>query len=315
MANDQVQTVSGPLPVAAMGKTLVHEHVLVDFIGAGQINDQRWDRSTVIKKVLPYIRAAKQLGINTMFDCTPAYLGRDPLLLKALADSTGMNFLTNTGLYGAVNNKYLPAYAFTETARQLADRWIREAEAGIDGTGIRPGFIKIGVGDSLLTPLHRKLVEAAAMTHLRTGLTICSHTGPAIAAFDEIKVLQHMGVDPAAFVWVHAQAEKDLGALVKAAKSGAWISLDGIGWGDVSEYLPKISALKDAGLLRKVLISHDAGWYKPGEYDGGDFNGFTNISQQLFPALLSKGYTQKDLDTLLIINPARAFLPQIKKLK
>lgn len=297
-----------------MGRTLVHEHFLVDFIGASQTNTNRWDRATVINKVLPYILAAKKEGINTIFDCTPAYLGRDPVLLKALADSSGINILTNTGLYGAVNNKYLPDYAFTESARQLADRWIREFEKGIDGTGIKPGFIKIGVNDTILSPLHRKLVEAAALTHLATGLTICSHTGRAIAAFDELRVLKASGIGPDAFVWVHAQAEPDLSLLVDAARMGAWISLDGMGWGDVNEYLPKLLTLKKAGLLKRVLISHDAGWYKPGEPGGGDYTGYTNISQQVLPALLKNGFTPKDLDSLLVLNPASAFNLVVKPL-
>jgi phosphotriesterase-related protein len=52
---------------------------------------------------------------------------------------------------------------------------------------------------------------------------------------------------------------------VKAAASGAWISLDGIGWSDIEKYADSIENLLASGLLNKVLISHDAGWYKPGE--------------------------------------------------
>jgi phosphotriesterase-related protein len=61
-----------------------------------------------------------------------------------------------------------------------------------------PGFIKIRVEGDPLSDLHRKLVIAAARTHLKTGLTICSHTGPAVLAFEELE-----------FVWTHAQNEKE----------------------------------------------------------------------------------------------------------
>ena len=93
------------------------------------------------------------------------------------------------------------------------------------------------------------------------------------------------------------------------------VSLDGIGWGDLEKYASSIENLQAAGLLNKVLISHDAGWYKPGEPDGGEFTGFTAISQQLVPALKNNGFTQSDLDTLLIINPATAFQPSIRAMK
>lgn len=247
-----------------------------------------------------------------MYTC---FLGRDVQLLKRLADESGLQIITNTGYYGAVKNKYLPQWAFTETKEQLSKRWINEFENGIDGTTIKPGFIKISVDADApnLSELHRKLVSAAALTHLHTGLTICSHTGLAAAALQEIDMLQKIQVRPSAFVWVHAQAEEDRNLHIKAAKMGAWISLDGIGWGNFEKYSASIDNLKQAGLLNRVLISHDAGWYKPDEKDGGNFTGFTNIFTQLLPLLKQKGFKEDDIDQLLVKNPAEAFAIRIRK--
>ncbi len=308
-------TVNGSIPIAAMGTTLVHEHFLVDFIGANKISVDRWNRDDVVKKVLPYLLEAKKNGIKTILDCTPAFLGRDVLLQKRLAQESGMQIITNTGYYGAVGNKYLPSWAFTETEKQLASRWINEFKHGIEDTAIKPGFIKISVEAPHLSELHQKLVRAAARTHLKTGLTICSHTGIATPAFEQIEILQQMKVDPAAFVWTHAQAEKDRTMHVKAAKMGAWISLDGIGWGDFEEYAESIDHLRLGGLLNRVLISHDAGWYKPGEADGGNFTGYTNILTHLFPLLKQRGFTDDDFQQLLVKNPAVAFAIRVRQQK
>lgn len=226
-----IMTVSGKISSEQMGKALVHEHFLVDFIGADLTTYQRWDKASVVRKVLPYLKEVKQHGIKTIFDCTPAFLGRDVELLKMLAENSGLQLVTNTGYYGAVNNKYLPPHAFTDTAEQLADRWISEFEKGIEGTKVKPGFIKISVNEGPLSSLHQKLIRAAAITHLATGLTICSHTGPAEAALEQIEILKNNGVDPSAFVWVHAQAEKDRIYYKQVATKKGWISLDGIGWG------------------------------------------------------------------------------------
>ena len=307
-----VQTVRGSLPVSQMGTTLVHEHFLVDFIGADKISSDRWKREEVVQKVLPYLLEVKKFGVTTIFDCTPAFLGRDVLLQKELSEKSGLNILTNTGYYGAVGNKHLPQWAFTETAEQLAKRWINESENGIDSTLIKPGFIKISVEGEQLSDLHQKLVKAAALTHLQTGLTICSHTGKAPLAFAQIELLQKTGVHPSAFVWTHAQAETDLSLHIKAAKLGAWVSLDGIGWGNFGSYVQAIENLKSAGLLKKVLISHDAGWYKPGEKDGGAFTGFTNIFKELIPMLEKKGFSKEEIKQLLVHNPAEAFAIRIK---
>jgi phosphotriesterase-related protein len=91
-----------------MGLTLIHEHLLVDFIGAETITPDRWNRTDVVAKMLPYLKELNRLGCRTLLECTPAFLGRDPLLLRELSERSGIQILTNTGYYGAVNNKYLP---------------------------------------------------------------------------------------------------------------------------------------------------------------------------------------------------------------
>ena len=308
-----IMTVNGSVSPDETGQWLTHEHVLVDFIGADSISPGRYDRQVVISKVLPYLLQVKELGCSTFVECTPEYLGRDPLLLKALSDSTGLNILTNTGLYGAHQNKFIPAFAYEESAEGLSQRWISEWENGIGNTGIRPGFIKIAVDPDSLSPFHKKLVRAAALTHLATGLTIASHTGPAIPAFQELEILEDEGVSPEAFIWVHAHIEKDLSKLKEAASRGAWISIDKLNDSNVNEIVSIINYLRDNSLLDKVLISHDAGWYDPAVENGGEFRGYTTLFEKLIPELKKQNFTQKEIDQLIKINPARAFAVEIRK--
>ena len=129
-----IETVRGPVPASHLGLALEHEHVLVDFIGADQVNADRYDPDEVFAVALPHLEAAAANGVKALFECTPAYLARDPLLLKRLSEASGLHLVTNTGLYGAANDKFLPAYAFSETAHQLSARWILEAREGIKGT-------------------------------------------------------------------------------------------------------------------------------------------------------------------------------------
>ncbi|HSI77004.1 MAG TPA: hypothetical protein VK957_13975 [Lunatimonas sp.] len=310
-----IMTVMGPILPEHMGSTLIHEHLLVDFIGADQYDPTSWDHADVADVVLPFLEQVKALGTKTLIECTPAYLGRDIPMLVALSQRSGLNLITNTGYYGAVDNKFLPDHAFTETAEELASRWIAEWEQGIEGTGIRPGFIKIGVNSGDLSPLHQKLVMAAALTHVATGLTIASHTGPSLAAFQQLELLEKAGVASNAFIWVHAQAEKDKSKHVAAAEKGAWISLDGIGEQNLEEYLEFLLHLKSKKLLHRVLISHDAGWYSPREEKGGEFRPFSTIWEKFMPLLLSKGFTQEECHQLLEKNPARAFSVQKRLLQ
>ncbi len=313
--DNRIMTVTGPIQADEMGVTLEHEHIMVDFIGADSTGYHRWDRKEVVSTVLPHIREVKKKGLNTLMECTPAYLGRDPRLLKTISQKTGVQILTNTGYYGAVNEKFLPQHTYEETADQLAERWTNEWENGIEDTDIKPGFIKISVGpDSTLSNIHEKLVRAAARTHLETGLTIASHTGPEAPAFAQLRVLEEEGVSPGAFIWVHAQNGNSQ-AHIKAARKGAWVSLDGVNKKEsvINQYVSMLTNLEENNLLDRVLISHDAGWYSPGEPKGGDFRPYTAIFDHLMPALKKKGFSQEDIDQLLKVNPGRAFSIKIKE--
>ncbi len=321
-ANDYVMTVNGPEAPGKLGTTLEHEHILVDFIGADSTGYFRWNRDSVIEKMLPVVLDAKQKGLKTFIDCTPEYLGRDPWLLKELSRKSGVNFITNTGYYGSQRNKFLPASFRDEDAATIAERWINEFDDGIDSSGVRPGFIKISVeNDSVISPEHRKIVTAAGLAHLRTGLPIVSHTGPDHLAFGQLEILKELKVDPSSFIWVHAQNGSRDG-MTKAARMGAWISLDNVRYrpdlepgvrNSIEWYANLVAEMKKQGLLSKVLLSHDSGWYQPGKPGGGNISGYTDIFDYLIPALMKMNFTREDLDLLLTVNPAEAF--KIRKLK
>ncbi len=311
---DIIMTVNGPIAAKEMGITLMHEHVLVDFAGAAAYNPNRWNKEEVIEHVLPYLNEIKAYGCKTFVECTPSYIGKDPVLLKKISEATGIHLLTNTGFYGAGNNKYIPYFAFTESADQLAERWINEWRNGIEGTGIKPGFIKIGVDGGTLSEMHQKLITAASRTHLATGLVILSHTGPSLPAFEQVEILRKEGVRPDAFVWTHAQAESDPEIHAKVARMGAWVALDGLNDSNVNDYVRMIVAMKNRSMLHRVLLSHDAGWYTPGEENGGDFRGFTTLFEKLIPALRTANFTDEDIHQLIVNNPAEAFQVKIRKI-
>ncbi|QNF31474.1 phosphotriesterase [Adhaeribacter swui] len=307
-----VISVSGAVPKNKLGITLPHEHILVDFIGADQVNANCYNPDDVFVRVLPYLQKLKQTGCKTLVDCTPAYLGRDVKLLQRLSRASGLTILTNTGYYSAVQNKYLPAHAFTETPEQLASRWITEAEQGIEKTNIKPGFIKISVDAGPLTTVNQNLVKAAAITHLKTGLTIASHTGNGEAALSQIKLLQQNNVSGKAFIWVHAQNEKDNQLHLAAAKAGAWIEFDGINSNNVPVYITILQKMKAAGFLKQTLISQDAGWYHVGEKNGGKFQQYDTLFTVFLPALKKAGFKPSEIRQLIEINPQEAFAKKVR---
>lgn len=308
-------TVKGAISGAKMGFTLSHEHVLVDFSGASQYDPSKWNKKEVENIMLPYLQEIRDLGCDTLIDCTPEFLGRDPELLYALSVRTGLNILIPTGYYGAMNNKFLPGNAYTENAENLADAWISEFNSGIGNTGIKPGFIKIGVDNQSLSDIHLKLVESAAITHAATGMVIASHTGGSTPAFEQLQILNKYKVASSAFIWVHSQVEKDDSMREKAARLGAWISLDGVNEENTGEYVKWLEFFRQRSLLHKIIVSHDAGWYTPGKPGGGEIRGYTAIFRNLIPALRNSGFSEPDIRQIFVKNPAEAFAIRKRMIK
>jgi phosphotriesterase-related protein len=159
--------------------------------------------------------------------------------------------------------------------------------------------------------VHEKLVRAAALTHLQTGLTIASHTGEAKGLWPQLRILEEMGVSPQALIWVHAQNEEDHQNYLKAAEMGCWISLDGLGW-ELENHVEKLVFAKRNGILDRILISHDAGWYDP-QKTVQTLMPYNVIFKKLYPALKSRGFTDDDFNQLTRVNPSKAYAIEIRE--
>jgi phosphotriesterase-related protein len=276
---------------------LVHEHVMVDFVGADLIRPGRYDRNEVFRVARPKLEELRRLGCRRLLECTPDFLGRDPELLARLAAAADIEIWSNTGWYGASNHKYVPSFARSETAAQMAKRWIAEAREAW-----RPRFIKTGVNRGPLDELDRKLIRAAAIASRETGLTIASHTGDGAAAVEQLDIVTEEKVSPSKFVWVHAQNELDSGLHEKVARAGAWVEFDGIGPKTTELHLECVRSLAAKRLLGRTLISQDAGWYHVGEAGGGEFRPYTYLYSDFLPRL-----DAAQVPVLMWENPRAAF--------
>lgn len=300
-----IATVTGDVPARELGMVLMHEHVMVDFIGADKVSRSRYNADEVFNTALPHLRQARELGCRTLVECTPAFLGRNVALLRRLSQQSGLHIVSNTGYYGAAGDKYVPATAFKQSAARIAQKWIDEQRHGIDGTNMLPGFMKIGVDKGPLSEIDRKIVEAAAIAHKATGLVVASHTTDGAAAHQQLDVLDARGVPASAFIWVHAHNEGDEAQLRRAAERGAWVEFDGVNADSVGRHVQLVTMMTDAGHLGRVLVSQDAGWYHVGEPGGGSYRPYDTIFRSFIPAL-REALGESAVTQLLVTNPARA---------
>lgn len=312
LEDKNINTVNGTITADKIGFTLPHEHIMSNF-GKDISETSEYNEALLFNQVVPYLKRIKSLGVDTIFDCTTAYFGRRVDLLQTIADSTGLQVVTNTGFYGAADDRYIPKIAYESSAEEISKIWIHEFEQGIDGTDIKPGFIKLAFDSGSPSEIDTKLFKAGILTHLQTGLTMAVHTGDNLeAAETQLQLLNQYDVSPEAWIWTHASwgTGTDMETLIETARKGAWISLDDVKSSTIQEFIKILKAFKSENLLHKVLLSHDGNGF-PG---GGEIRPFDAIMNNLIPALQESGFTDEELNQLFVLNPQKAFLINIRKL-
>jgi len=318
---ETIFTVNGQLKAKEMGSTLVHEHLLSSF-GLDAMEPGQYDEEKALTEVVPYLKYLQSLGCNTIVDCTAAYFGRNVRLLRKLSQKSGIQILTNTGIYGAASDRYVPQSVRDQSPDQLAAQWIDEFNNGIQGTDIKPGFLKCGVDSGPLSEIDGKLVRAAAITHLETGLLLQIHTSNnPEAVFQQLNILEEEGVSPTAWVWVHANKVTNSKPLIEAARRGAWISLDNLktvnyfngkesGSNTLSMHYDHLEVFRESGLLDRVLLSHDGSLFPP---EGKDKRPMDILYNSFIPMMEAGGFSQQEIDKIIIHNPAEAFTLSIRR--
>ncbi len=299
-----IRTVRGTIKPGELGLCLPHEH-LFSMFGADPAEHYVYDTPRLMGEVMRYVSSVKYLGCASIADATTAWFGRDVQMLRRISGATGVHVLTNTGYYGSANDRYVPKHAYGESTRQIAARWVKESLEGIDGTDIRPGFVKLGVDAGPLSEIDRKLFEAACLAHRETGLLITVHISDAAeAAGRQLELLKANGIAPDAWVWIHANNCKDDGALKSAAEAGAWLSFDGIAPDSVERHIQLVSMMKSMGRLKQVLLSHDGNSFRVG---GRPMKPYSGLFTHFLPALRDAGFTNAEVRQMTVDNPARAF--------
>lgn len=305
----QIHTVKGPVAVESLGLILPHEHLFTDLRGPGVPGYAQAEPSSVEKVVGPYLAEAYSAGVTALVECSTVGVGRNPAMLKCLADATPIHIVAPTGVY---REAYIPVDLQETKEQELAELWTKDLLEGIEGTSIQAGFIKLAVSDEGLTAREIRNVRAAAQASRNTGAVIAIHTIGGKNATQEMDILEEAGLDLRRFIWVHAQTEPDLSILKEAAKRGAFIELDSVGapYQSQTELLEMAFSLIEARFANHLLLSHDAGWYNPGRADGlpdDGYRGYTALTRDLLPELLRRGVTSGQMHQITVDNPARAF--------
>jgi phosphotriesterase-related protein len=340
----QIQTVLGAVAPDAIGITLPHEHLLIDFkvmfaepaaaadkaraqepvslanlgwvrqnFNANLDNLRLLDEQVARDEILLF----REAGGRTVVDPTPTTIGRDPRALARIARATGLNVVMGAGYYVAASH---PPDMNRRSVDELAREMIADITTGVGDTGIRAGLIgEIGTTYPW-TDNEEKVLRAAVIAQRETGAPLMVHPGRHPAMPMELaKLVQKEGGDLRRTIMCHiCRTIADVRAVIDLAQTGIWLEYDLFGMeNSFYPYNPSfdmpndggrmahVLALVAAGHRDQILLSHDIA-YKTSLVKYGGY-GYHHLLVNVVPRLRAKGIDDAGLTRLLVENPSRAF--------
>src|SRR4051812_43678046 len=95
-----VRTLTGDVPPDALGSTLIHEHLSVDWGEMlGRPKKLDFDRAEMADLMVAKLTALAAVGIGAMTECTPYGCGRYVDLFKEVADRSPVRLIGSTGFF------------------------------------------------------------------------------------------------------------------------------------------------------------------------------------------------------------------------
>lgn len=337
-----VQTVLGPIPVTAMGITLMHEHLLCDVsnwhhppveperlylrdapITPSIYGELRMDpfvnRPNLLLDDPPLAAAEAQQfaaqGGRTILDPTCRGIARNPAGLAMIARQTGLQIIMGCGYY--LESSHPPQVA-AMTVAEIAAEIVADVTIGVGEPAIRAGFIgEIGVGAGF-TAAEQKVLRGAAQAQAQTGLPLMVHL-PAWERHGHrvLDIASAEGADPQRMILCHMNPSwRDVAYQTSLAERGAAIEYDMLGmdyfYADQGVQCPSdeesataIAALIETGYGDRLLLSHDVFLKMMLTHYGGF--GYGYLLRHFVPRLRRHGVSQAWIDRLLVDNPQRLF--------
>jgi phosphotriesterase-related protein len=334
----KIQTVLGTIDPGQLGRTLMHEHVLCDIRAPQSRGDNDLGPEITLENTwqINYGRGLKRAGRKYMLDLediatrevammkndggeaivelTCGGLSPDPAGLKRIAEGTGVHLIMGCGHYV---DDYQDPRNHTRQIDDFANEMIGQLLHGAWGTDVRAGMIgEIGC-TAPWTDTEKRVMQAAFIAATETGASINVHPGRDPDQPQEVAdFAKAQGFPTERMVISHIDRTIfDEPRLLKLADSGVTVEFDL--FGQESSYyglsdidmpndatrLKLIRALIDGGHLDRVVISHDICYRTRLASFGG--HGYGHIFRNVVPMMKKRGYSEAEIDTILVKNPRR----------
>lgn len=335
-----VQTVLGPVSPDTLGRTMMHEHLVLDGRARATPPPSRLGPDFAIAPVTPSLRADivhhpftnlddmlldseeiaieellryKRAGGGTIVDTTTAGLKRDPHAIRRIAAATGLNITMGAGYYAYM---FHPPDMDARTEDEILEEIVSDILVGIDG--IRAGHIG-EIACEGITPNELKVLRAAARAQRRTGAMLSIHQIWRPGDRDSLRLIadtiESVGGDLNRTVFGHMdRTGMDPDMQIALLERGITIEYDVFGYEvchddwdreppqDVQRILD-FARLIDAGWVAQLVMAQDICFKTMQTHFGG--HGYAHILERVVPGFRARGVSEEAIDTMLIDNPRR----------
>jgi phosphotriesterase-related protein len=314
----QVNTVRGSIDDAALGTTLMHEHVFILSPDVQQNYPLGWDEDQRIDDAVGRLNELKSRGVDTIVDLTVLGLGRYVPRIAAIAARTELQIVVATGLYTYNDVPLYFSYRGPGTPldgpEPMIDMFVRDLQIGIADTGVKAGILKCATDEAGVTPGVERVLLAVAQAHRQTGAPISTHThAPTRQGLEQQRIFAKEGVDLERVVIGHSGDSTDLAYLEELVGNGSYLGMDRFGVDALLSFEERVSTVArmcERGHANRMVLSHDAAchndWFDDEVVAVIQPNWrYTHISDDVIPALRAQGVTDVDLRQMLVENPIR----------
>jgi phosphotriesterase-related protein len=335
----KVLTVNGPIDPAALGATMMHEHIFInqnhpsssgpteatrvgfylrplamDMLGAVIMGYQNRDNLILGDEEMAVreLEGYRKQGGGTLVDATSIGLGRDPQALRRVSKTTGVHIIMGASWY---TKSWHPRDMDDRSVESLTQEIVQDITIGVGGSGIRSGIIgEVGTIGNPLTQNEIKVIRASGRAARLTGAAVSLHTAAYAGTNDQhgiLDLLESQGADLGRVILGHSDSlVKDMPLLKSLLERGAYVEFDLLG--EFAMLRKRVTAahvgegilqLIKMGYLERILLSQDVDRKIFLKSYGG--MGYSFVLEQFVPHLLKKGVTQAQIRTLVEENPQR----------
>lgn len=309
-----IRTVLGDIDPSQLGVCYAHEHIIID----DNVATMRFPdfRLPSVENAITELKQFHADGGHAMVDSMPCDAGRNVVKLAEISRATGVHILCPTGIHLA---KYYDDghWSHRYTVDQLADLFIADIERGIDRhdysgpiverTSHRAGLIKIATGGETITARGRRVFEAAAIAHQRTGAPILTHVEEGVGALQQVELLSAHGVDLSKVVLSHTDRKPELSYHRDILQSGVCVEYDSaFRW--KTEGNPTLDLLVEliGEFPTQIMLGMDAA--RPSYWKSyGGSPGLSFLLTEFSRAMAGRGIDKERWERIFISNPASTY--------